>query len=417
MAKKTAWFDAVSEKVAKTAFHIAGYYPVYLACKINAQSAASQGEVWAQVAVCSTILAAVLFEVAVRLLFRRNYVGSMAAVVGIIPFFAMNMVSASGNVASADVHAREVRQSQARISANRQDDRADAVERRKLHDNAAMGETVTSAEAKIKEAISKNATLWAASGHCRAESITLPKTKAFCGTVADLEAKREHAREADKARDDIARIDAAPQGELAMQSTAEGAGANVASFAATLGYSGVNGDKVFEYARGGSLEALATIAPGAMALLASLLFGSGSKTHVAPSLSPVEKPTRRFVIPKISFSKRKADDTVVSFPLGSAREFHRRYLEPAGPNDRIKGGDMQKRYTQDCARVGVDPLERKMLSQALRACGVAYGKDSGGRPHYYGLRWRDVPLPVSLPQYARQAPRLAVDNTAHAMAI
>ena len=258
IAKKTAWLDAVSEKVAKTAFHIAGYYPVYLACKINAQSAASQGEVWAQVAVCSTILAAVLFEVAVRLLFRRKYAGSVAAVVGIIPFFAMNMVSASGNVASADVHAREVRQTQARISANRQDDRADAVERRKLHNKGAMGETVTSADAKIKEAISKNATIWAASGHCRAENITLPKTRAFCGVVADLEARREHAREADKARDDIARIDAAPQGELAMQSTAEGAGANVASFAAMFGYSGVNGDRLFEYARGGSLEALAT---------------------------------------------------------------------------------------------------------------------------------------------------------------
>ena len=412
MAKKTAWLDAVTVKVAKTAFHIAGYYPVYLACKINAQSAASQGEVWAQVAVCSTILAAVLFELAVRLFFRRNYIGSLVAVVVISPFFAMNMVSASGNVASADVHAREVRQTQARISANRQDDRADAVERRKLHDKGAMGETVTSAEAKIKEAISKNATLWEATGHCRAENITLPKTKAFCGTVADLEAKREHAREADKARDDVARIDAAPQGEPAMQSTAEGAGANVASFAAMLGYNGMNGDTVFEYARGGSLEALATISPGAMALLASLLFGSGGKIQAAPSLSPVEKPRRRLSIPKLSLfkGKAKAEAEVIAFPLGSAREFHRRHLEQSdNPKDRIKGGEMQRRYADDCAAHGVDDLDSKVFSQELQAL-LQYGRTKGGRTYYYGVKWRDTPLPAM----TQSGPRLAVDNTVSA---
>jgi hypothetical protein len=304
MAKKTVWFDAVSEKVAKTAFHIAGYYPVYLACKINAQSAASQGEVWAQVAVCSTILAAVLFEVAVRLLFRRKYAGSVAAVVGIIPFFAMNMVSASGNVASADVHAREVRQTQARISANLQENRADAVERRKLHDKGAMGETVTSAEAKIKEAISKSATAWEASGHCKAENITFAKTKAFCGVVADLEAKREHAREADKARDDIARIDGAPQAEIAMQSTAEGAGANVAAFAAVLGYESVNGDKVFEWGRGGVLEALATFSPGARRRRPCLSRSHGGASSFPASQSSSVK--RRTIMSSPSLPDRRA---------------------------------------------------------------------------------------------------------------
>jgi len=100
-------------------------------------------------------------------------------------------------------------------------------------------------------------------------------------------------------------------------------------------------------------------------------------------------------------------EPVASYPVGSAREFSRRYLELTdNPKDRIRAGDMQKRYAEDCARAGVEQTEAKAFSQELQEL-VQYGKTAGGRPYYQGVKWRAVPLPLA----TRQGPRVVVDNT------
>jgi hypothetical protein len=64
-------------------------------------------------------------------------------------------------------------------------------------------------------------------------------------------------------------------------------------------------------------------------------------------------------------------------------------------------------------------LAEKVFSRELQTL-MMYGKTKGGRPYYYGVKFRDMPLPIAAhtpATPARQEPRLAVDNTAHAMAI
>jgi len=53
---------AALTKVTAAAPHLLGFVPVYFAAQINFKSAASQGPEWANFAVISTILTAILFE-------------------------------------------------------------------------------------------------------------------------------------------------------------------------------------------------------------------------------------------------------------------------------------------------------------------------------------------------------------------
>jgi hypothetical protein len=69
---------------------------------------------------------------------------------------------------------------------------------------------------------------------------------------------------------------------------------------------------------------------------------------------------------------------------------------------------VQKRYADECARLHVDRMKEKAFSQDLQKL-VQYGK-VGSRPYYYGVRWRDVPLPAATPK-AAQGPRVVIDNT------
>jgi hypothetical protein len=66
---------------------------------------------------------------------------------------------------------------------------------------------------------------------------------------------------------------------------------------------------------------------------------------------------------------------------------------------------MQSRYAADCESYGVDKRS-KTFSQELQALGVRHVKISG-RPYYYGVKWRDVPLPAA----AQKGLRVVVDNT------
>ena len=106
---------AALTKAAAMGLHLVGFVPVYLAAQINFQSAASQGPDWANLRVVSTILTAILFETAVLLFMRRMFLSGIAATALVVPFFAVNMLAASGNVASADMHSHEVRKLKSKL--------------------------------------------------------------------------------------------------------------------------------------------------------------------------------------------------------------------------------------------------------------------------------------------------------------
>lgn len=283
------------------------------------------------------------------------------------------------------------------------DRRKDAVDRRNAAKAEAGGETEQSALNKIDRI----------KFGCR------KNTRYVCDEIAALKVKAAAAKAYARSVEEIADIDAkSSQGTIAAQSTSAGAGATVVAFAAQLGHkmNDEDGAKAFEWGRGGGLELAAAIGPSVAWLLAWLLFwaeddkaAEAPKPRASVSVSVSEKkPLQRLAsfLSGIIATPAKAEP-VVSYPIGSAREFDRRFLEESdNPKDKIAAGAIQKRYAEDCACHGVEPLDPKVFSQSLQAI-VRYGKTAGGRPYYHGVKWRDVPLPAA----AHQGPRVVVDNT------
>ena len=396
------------------AFWLSGWVPVYFAGRINFQAAASQGEAWAGFAIVSTILTAILVETAVLSFLRRMYVVSALAFLVVVPFFSINMLAASGNVAALDTHAREARAAAEMQQKTARDRRADAVIRRDYAKAAAAGETEQTAHAKIDRLITEQPRAWDWSNHCDPAHIASAGTAAkdICPKIADLKTKAAAAKAYEEARKIVDDIDAKTwnTGTIAA-STGAGAGADVKLFAARIGFdlSPEDGEKAFESGRGGTLELAGAIGPGVMTLFAWLLLRSQAP---APVRQPMPK---RLALPSpsggtrrlLSF-RRSEPEPVVAYPMGSAREFFRRHLElTANPEDKIPAGDVQKRYAADCDRHHVEALKVVAFSKALQDI-VTYGKTRGGRPYYYGVKWRDVPLPV----VRSNGPHIVVDNAA-----
>ena len=242
---------------------------------------------------------------------RRRFLSAFAAILLVLPFFAMNMLAATGNAASADVHSREVRKAQENTSDNLADRRADAVERRNKAKASAAGETEQSAFDKIERIASEHPSAWKYSQHCNPEQITLPATQLFCGDVAALKAKAAAAKAYDRAVSEIAEIDAKPsQAGLTLQSTGAGAASNFAAVAAWFGYqvSQENAEKAFEWGRGGGLELSAAIGPGLMNLFAWLLLGiRDAKAAEAEVLRSEAKERRRIEAEATEQRRRDAE--------------------------------------------------------------------------------------------------------------
>ena len=409
----------ISAKVVATViFILVGFAFVAIAGAINYKASASQGEFWAYAAIATTVLTAALIEVSTLLFTRRNYIAGAMAIVLALPFFAQNWFTASGNVASADKSMEDARTVHDRTVTSLADRRADAVERRNKAKADANGETEESALAKIEKVKVDRSSLWNTSGNCNPTYTSTRAEIKFCGDIDALKAEAAAAKAYAKAVAEIAEIDGKSwnTGTIAAQSTSAGAGATIKVFAAQLGHemTDAQGERLFEYQRGGGLELAAAIGPSVASLLAWLLFWSkDGKQAEAPkrrASAPISEPKPKMrarlasLLCKIKTGRKKAE--IIAFPAGSAREFYRRYLEPSNdPEARIPAGAIQGSYAADCERYGMDKRS-KTFSQELQKLGVRHVK-VGSRPYYYGVKWRDVPLPAVV----HQGPHMVVDNT------
>jgi hypothetical protein len=399
--------------VGTTGFLSVGFAFVGIGGAINYYASASQGGLWPWAAIGSTVLTAALLKAALLLFMRRRYIGCFLAVALAVPFFAQNWVTASGNVASVDKQTEDARADHKTDAGNREDRRKDAVDRRDEAKKAAAGETEGSTLDKIEQIKAKRPA---------ARNCDNAPTRQACADIAALKVKSKAAKAYEKAVAEIAGIDAESRGAgvTAAQSTSVGAGATIKALSIQLGYDMTDkeGERFFEHQRGGCLELAAAIAPAVAWLLAWLLFwaeddkeAEAPKPRASVSVSPKKRllprlPRLASFLSGIIATPAKAEP-VVSFPIGSGREFDRRYFEETGnPKDKIPAGAIQKRYAEDCARHGVEARGEKALSQELQEF-RQYGKTKGGRPYYYGIKWRAVPLPLAI----QQGPRVVVDNT------
>ena len=258
--KAKAWtFEAVSTKAVIVGLHLVGYIPVYIACDINYHASVSQGPAWAWVSVCFTIAAAILIEAAIIAFTRRLVMAGLALAVLALPLLALNTFTASGNAAATDAHTREVHQKQEKTAENRGKRRKDTEELRDQNKRLAGGETEASAQSKIDVFARDNPSDWKRTKGCTV------KSAGFCDDVIRLRGKMTAAHDYAKALTDLAALDEEDvKTDVGVQSTAEGASANLAMMASALGHPLTKeaSEKVFEWVRGANLELVAGVGPG-----------------------------------------------------------------------------------------------------------------------------------------------------------
>lgn len=268
---------------AAVALYVAGFVPVYLVAQINLDASASQGSHWANWAVGATCLTAALWIVATVLLLRRKFISCLATVAFTVPFFALGVFVAVGNVASIDTLASETRSAQSTAESTHASRLKDATDRRDKAKADAKGESEASANAKIEKAKIEHPSTWTYSHECNAKHINLEITQEVCGEINALRVKAAAAKAYEKAVDEIAGIEhgwethtqTAP---LAKQSTTQGAAVNMVAVAKWLGYSNTkpeDAERAFEWWRAGSAELGAAMGPAVSHLLAWLLLGIG----------------------------------------------------------------------------------------------------------------------------------------------
>jgi hypothetical protein len=257
--------------VATVIFLLVGFAFVGIAGAINYHASASQGEFWAYAAIGTTVLTAALIEASTLLFTRRNHLAGVLAIVLTLPFFAQNWFTASGNVASADKQAEDARTAHDRAVASLTDRREDTVKRRDKAEKAADGETEESALSKIERIKADHPSSWYYSNGCDTAQIHLPITRQVCGEIAALKAKAAEAKAYKEAVTEIADLDAKSwiTGAVAAQSTSRGAGATIKALSIQFGHEMTDeqGERFFEYQRGGGLELAAAIGPSVASVL------------------------------------------------------------------------------------------------------------------------------------------------------
>lgn len=413
--------ERVIRKAATAALHLVGWAPVYYVAQINLSASKSQGPEWADAAIVSTVFAAFVFEVAILFFKRGRYAACGAMLVVAVPFLALGALVASGNVASIDKQASDAQSAQATKTTILADQRADAVKRRDAAEKAAEGQTEQTALETIEKLKVEQARHWNSSQHCDPTHTTFPGERQLCNAIKALEIKAAAAKAYREAREEIAKIDGNWNTKTApVQSTGKGAAANLVAFVAMTGHTlkEDEAEKIFEWWRGGCLELMGAMSPGLMNLFAWLLFGAGeTKAAEAPKRRasvPVSepKPKRRARLASLvsSVMPKRKEAEIIAFPAGSAEDFHQRFLEPSDdPEATIKSGDVERRYKERCAQVGVKPMSGKMLSLELQKLGVKHTRTPGNRSYYHGVRLRDVP---AASKQEHRGPRIVIDNTA-----
>jgi hypothetical protein len=268
-----ATFKTGAKVVGTAIFILIGCAFVVIAGKINYDASIGQGggEYWPLAAIGATVLVAGLLKASMIQFMRRMYAGCIVAALVAVPFFALNWITASGNVASSDKHTEETRSTQTTDASARENRRQDAINRRDKADKAAGDETEASVKRKIEKLKADNPGAWNRSNQCEQRAMA----KTLCEKIDALNDKADAAVAAEKARADLTNIAAESKGKtISAQSTSKGAGAMIKSFSAQLGYTMTTeqGEKAFEYQRGGCLELAAAIGPSVAWLLAWLLF-------------------------------------------------------------------------------------------------------------------------------------------------
>jgi hypothetical protein len=401
---------------------------------MNLASLKSRGDIMCYASVALVIGAAVGLHRAIHSkgISERGFFLLMAPVL-----VFMSMFTAIRNVGGLRETASEARQDQKDAKAESKAKLADLTKRRKAQADVAGEDSLKVIEARIEALKAKSIHKWNATNGCQPDQVASSEAKTLCSGLLDLKTKLEAAKERDRLQALIDGWEAKP--ETAQISTPLGVPVSNEALIHALDKAGfkMDGSEIDYAYEAGFVLALELIAAGGPLMV-------GFRLPELRRRIEIEAPKPRSLAsrPRAPVSKPKPEPkpaadggTIIPFPPlarlaslvsgvlakrkeadpahlpGSADDFRWRHFEITDdPNDRIEAGEVQKRYAAECARLRVEKMKPDAFCKDLQKL-VEYVRTPGGRRYYYGVKWRDVPLPAAAPKVA-QGPRVVIDNTA-----
>jgi hypothetical protein len=358
--------------------------PLFPAIKINLDAAAGQGETWAVVGIGFVIFGALAIEHSLHALRWRQAITALLWGVLGAGFLALNGMNAIANLASHTDHSRDENRAKMQTAADISRQRDELAERRKEHAKLAGEATPDSIEAEIQASKAANSGLWRASQSCDANSITRDVTRAFCKSLADLEAKKAAATKRDEIDAKLAKLDEKAETKGEAPSTVDSFADAMADGLRAFGYQVSEKDKLAivrarDWSKAIGVEVLAAFGPAA--LLGLFLRG------VAPLPKPQTQQRDKPVIATIcddpaTIAARPdlgGDDDIDAF-FGSKLE--------TSPGVAIPAGVLFKTWQAWCAETGRKPGTQKAFSPRIQR--RVERDPNNGRPRYLHVRLKEA---------------------------
>jgi hypothetical protein len=372
--------------------------PLAPAIKINLDAAAGQGETWAVVGIGFVVFGALAIENSLHAVrWRQGITATLWGVLG-AGFLALNAMNAIANLATHTDHSRDENRAKMQTAADISTQRAELTERRREHVKLAGEATPESIEAEIKAAQAANSKLWQASQNCNPNWITRDVTKAFCKSVADLEAKKAAATKRDQMDVSLAKLDEKAETKGEAPSTVDSFADAMADGLSAFGYQIDEKAKLAivrarDWSKAIGVEVLAAFGPAA--LLGLFLRGN------APLPMPKPLPERK------SEARPAARPAPVVMSeaapaLDPIEDFISRRIEKCD-GAAVSADQMRALWEADCKAHGVDRKTPQLVGRRLSKL-LEYDRNNG-RPRYMNVKVKAV-----APAHAHGGLRLAVSN-------
>jgi len=384
--------------------------PLYPAIRINLDAAAGQGETWAIVGIGFVIFGALCIEHALHSI-REKQAFSFAlwGFLG-LGFLALNLLNAIGNLAAHSDHSRDHFRAKVATIATISEQRSQMVAARSEMVAIAGNAAPESIEAEARALKAREARLWSASFQCDPQWITKDAMKAFCSTVAELDAKKAAAVKRDEIDAKLAKLDEKAETKGEAPSTVDSFADAMADGLNAFGYQVDEKGKLAivrarDWGKAAGVELLAGFGPTALLLL-FLRAGSHSGSHSRAA----EEPQPRLVAKPQSLPRQKDEKAAPALPAGleeaipapandPVHGFVARRLEPAA-GEMVAAGDLWKLWQVHCNAHGIEAGTQQAFGRNLKRR-LAHDKNSG-RPRYLNVRIKAENAP---------ALRLAVVNS------
>ena len=363
--------------------------PIGIAAKVNLDTVGHQGTTWAAVGILTVVLGAVSIHNALH---EQGVAKRLLYVALALIFLAINFSNALANLSAHSEGLRDSKRAEKSDVATLQERLSQLSQSCKEQVAVAGNATPDSIDAEIQAAKAADAPRWKATDGCNVEKITAGPSKAFCATIAQLQAKKAAAIR----RDELDAIAAPLNEQLSHKHAPESLDSFADTVAEMLTLAGYkvddNGKKLIavlrDWSRAGGLELIGEFGPSILLSLLTFLQQHAHRQPVQPAQKPAKiaaVPAKTLVAPaEASEAKEPAEaksisgDGEIDAFIAQCVDFVAGSFVPATP--------LYTAWQAWCEPHGIDAGTQTAFSKRVKA--RIAREPNNGRPRYIGIALR-----------------------------